>query len=50
MSIIARFLFENSDWLSPFESCWWAGFCLVGADGKIYLTDAGEEYLAGLAP
>jgi len=46
---LARFLFENSPW-SPFWSCLIAGYCVVGMDWQIYLTEAGAEYLEGLAP
>jgi hypothetical protein len=41
---LARFLFENSPW-SPFWSALAAGYCAVGADGQIYLTEDGAEYL-----
>jgi hypothetical protein len=47
MNLIARFLFENSPW-SPFWSAFAVGFCIVGTDGIVYLTDAGEEYLETL--
>jgi hypothetical protein len=41
---LARFLFENSPWDS-FWSAWFCGYCIVGSDGLVYLTDAGAEYL-----
>ena len=41
---LATFLFESSPF-DPFLSAWLVGFCIVGADGQVYLTEAGEEYL-----
>ena len=41
---LASFLFENSPW-DPFISAWLVGYCTVGPDGNVYLTDAGAEYL-----
>ncbi len=47
MKAFTRFLFENS----PFEPSWTAlicGYAVLGWwDGRMYLTDAGEEYLEG---
>lgn len=46
MKALARFLFE----VSPFNEFWsafFAGFAIVGPDGRVYLTRAGEEYLEG---
>ena len=40
----ARFLFEHSPWDS-FWSAWFVGYCIVGTDGQVYLTDEGQEYL-----
>ena len=45
----ARFLFENS-LLDPFWSALCAGFCIVGSDGQVYLTDAGAAYLEEIDP
>jgi hypothetical protein len=45
MKHLARFLFENSPW-GPFWTAWSVGYVIVGADGQVYLTDAGAEYLA----
>lgn len=47
MKVLQRFLFECSPW-SPFWSAWSVGYCIVGMDGQVYLTDAGSEYLAGM--
>lgn len=44
MKSLARFLFENSP-LDPFWSAWFAGFCVVGMDGIVYLTTEGQRYL-----
>ena len=41
---LQRFLFETSP-LTPFLSALVAGYCAVGTDGQIYLTEAGAEYL-----
>ncbi len=44
MKHLARFLFETS----PFDEFWSAflvGFCVIGIDGRVYRTEAGEEYL-----
>jgi hypothetical protein len=46
MKNLARFLFENSPY-SEFWSAWLVGFCVVGGDGRIYLSAAGQEYLEG---
>jgi hypothetical protein len=48
MKWLARFLFECSPWDS-FWSAWSVGFCIVGSDGLVYLSDAGQEYLDGAA-
>ncbi len=48
MKALMRFLFENSPW----EPSWTAlivGYAILGFDGQMYLTDAGEEYLAEAA-
>jgi hypothetical protein len=42
---LAAFLFECSPF-DAFWSAWSVGFCVVGADGAVYLTRAGEEYLS----
>jgi hypothetical protein len=44
MKWLSSFLFENSPW-SPFWSAWSVGYCIVGSDGQVYLTDAGAAYL-----
>ena len=41
---IARFMFESSPF-DPFWSAFLVGFCIIGPDGKVYLTEAGAEYL-----
>jgi hypothetical protein len=46
MKALQRLLFENSPY-SEFWSAWLVGFCVVGGDGQVYLTDAGSEYLEG---
>ena len=45
MKAIARFIFENGQW-NPFWNAWFAGYAVIGADGSVYLSAAGEEYLA----
>ncbi len=44
---MSAFLFENSPW-NPFWSAYFVGFCIVGVDGCVYLTEAGQQYLDGL--
>lgn len=44
MKVLARFLFETS-LLDPFWSAFFAGYCVVGLDGQVYLTEAGAKYL-----
>ena len=47
MKAFARFLFENSPW----EPSWTAlivGYAVLGLDGQMYLSLAGEEYLEGI--
>ena len=46
MKVVARFIFESSPW-NPFWSAWLAGYAVIGPDGQIYLTSAGQEYLDG---
>ncbi len=44
MKSFVRCLFENSPW----EPSWTAllvGYAVLGFDGQMYLTNAGEEYL-----
>jgi hypothetical protein len=41
---LSRLLFEHS-LLTPFWSAWWAGFVVIGEDGAVYLTAAGQTYL-----
>jgi hypothetical protein len=48
MKILVRFLFENSPF-DAFWASWLAGFCVIGMDGQVYLSDAGQEYLDGAA-
>jgi hypothetical protein len=47
MKSLCRLLFECSPW-GPFWAAWFAGYAVVGPDGRVYLTDAGAEYLEGL--
>jgi len=47
MKTLARWLFESSP-LTPFWAAWSVGYVVVGADGGVYLTKAGEEYLEGI--
>jgi hypothetical protein len=46
MKSLARILFEASPF-NEFWSAWAVGFAIVGPDGRVYLTDAGAEYLEG---
>lgn len=41
---MSRLIFETSP-LNSFWSAWLAGFCFVGADGCVYRTKRGDEYL-----
>jgi hypothetical protein len=45
---VARFLYEHSPY-NEFWSAWLVGFCIVGNDGQVYLTDEGQDYLGGVA-
>lgn len=45
MNWVARIMFEASPW-SPFWTAWSVGYAVVGNDGRVYLTEAGEEYLS----
>jgi hypothetical protein len=47
MNQIAKFLFENSPF-DAFVSAWWVGFCVVGFDGMVYRTEAGQDYLESI--
>ena len=47
MKTLARWLFESST-LTPIWAAWSVGYVVIGADGRIYLTAAGEEYLSGV--
>jgi hypothetical protein len=40
-------LYESLSYLGPVWSALAAGFAAVGPWGELYLTDAGERYLAG---
>jgi hypothetical protein len=46
-ALFAAFWYESLASLGPFWSAWLAGYAVVGADGQVYLTDAGAAYLAG---
>ena len=46
---IATVLFESSPF-DPFLSAWLVGFCIVGPDGQVCITELGEEYLRDLEP
>ncbi len=45
MKVIMRFLFEISPW-PPTWTALSVGYATLGFDGQMYLTEAGEEYLA----
>ncbi len=45
MKTLCRWLYESSP-LIPFWAAWSVGFCVIGADGRVYLTASGEAYLA----
>ncbi len=45
MKTLCRWLYESS-LLDGFWAAWTVGFCIVGADGRVYLTRRGEDYLA----
>jgi hypothetical protein len=47
MKAFARLIFETSP-LTPFWSAIAAGFAMAGPDGRVYLTNAGQEYLDSL--
>ena len=47
MKSLTRFLFETSPF-NEFWSAWLAGYAVIGADGQVYLTAAGKEYLETL--
>jgi hypothetical protein len=47
MNIIARILFETSPW-SPTLTALAVGYAVIGWDGQIYLSAAGQEYLDGV--
>ena len=47
MRSLARFLFETSPW-SPSFTALAVGFAEIGLDGKMYLTESGQEYLENL--
>jgi endonuclease YncB( thermonuclease family) len=47
MKTMARWLYEASPW-GPFLSAWVVGYVVVGADGQVYLTEAGQDYLDSL--
>jgi hypothetical protein len=44
MKAITRFLFEHSI-LEPSWTALLCGFAVIGLDGRLYITEAGAEYL-----
>jgi hypothetical protein len=47
-AIVARMLFESSPF-DAFWSAWSVGYCVVGIDGRVYLTAQGEAYLQAIS-
>lgn len=45
---IAKLLYESPFYaaLGPFWSAYSVGFCVIGVDGRVRLTAAGQAYLA----
>lgn len=48
MTLLSSLIFEQTDFLPPLWSALLAGFATVGWDGRVWLTQAGEEYLEQL--